>query len=124
MKILLNDNEYNSKDIQLIDGNKILSVMFVGICDLHWVIHKKDYIKQDEHAYDLFVVTKENYQVYYLFEKLINDIKNINIYNRDEYYFSTYIETEEEKREYLEELEFDKERYRKFNMYHYNDLFD
>lgn len=55
-----------------------------------------------------FEITKENYQVYWAFEKLLTDIKGINIFAEEEINFSSYLETEEEKRQYMETLELNK----------------
>ena len=67
-----------------------------------------------------FEITKENYQVYWAFEKLLTDIKGINIFAEEEINFSSYLETDEEinfssyletdeeKRQYMETLELNK----------------
>ena len=52
---------------------------------------------------DSFIITKENYGLYSLFEKLYNDIKEINLF---------------------EDLEEDKDRYRLYNSSYYQELFD
>ncbi|MGM9834943.1 MAG: hypothetical protein ACI31M_04120 [Bacilli bacterium] len=122
MKVILRDNEYKSKDIHLIDGNKTLTIMFGGTGDLYWIINNKDCPKTEDYSYDYFVITKENYAIYSIFEQLVNDIKNINIFDKKEIEFPPYVETDEGKKEYLEELELDKKRYRKYNMAYYNDL--
>ena len=38
MKVVLKNNDYNVKDIYLIDENKTLSIMFAGTGDLYWII--------------------------------------------------------------------------------------
>lgn len=123
MQVNLKDNEYGSKDIYLITENKILIIMFGGTGDLYWIIRSNDCKKNKDYSYD-FEITKENYQVYTLFEQLLDDIKNINLYDRKETDFPPYIETDEEKKEYIEELKLNKKRYKKYNMSYYNDLFD
>lgn len=122
MQYTLRKNEYNGKDIELIDGNKSLTIMFGGTGDLYWIIKNKGALKGKEYNYDNFVITKENYPLYSTFKKLITDIKEINIYDNPD--FPPYIETEEEKEEYLYEQELDKKRYKMFNMSNYNDLYN
>lgn len=123
MKVVLKTNEYGIKDIYLIEENKTLSIVFAGTGDLHWIIKNNKTDKDEEYSYDSFEITKENYQVYSLFEKLFYDIKNINIFDK-ECEFPPYVETDEEKECYLEEQELDKKRYRMFNMAYYNDLYN
>lgn len=124
MQVILKDSEYQTKDIYFIDGSKTLIIMFGGTGDLYWIINNINYNKNEEFSHDYFEITKENYQVYLLFEKLINDIKNVNIFGREEIEFPPYAKTDEDKEEYLERLELDKKRYRIFNDAYYNDLFD
>lgn len=124
MQVVLRNNEYKTKDIYLIDRNKILLIAFGGTGDLYWIIRNQDCIENEEYLCDYFEITKENYTVYSLFEQLLKDIKNINIFDKKENDFPPYVQTDEEKEEYLEELEFDKKRYKKFNMSNYNNLYD
>lgn len=114
MKVILSDNEYHTKDIHLIEGGKTLSIIFAGTGDLHWIIRNIDCTEDGEYSYDYFEITRENYRIYSLFEKLLDDIKTINIFG-------------EEKKEFLldvESQEICKRRYKKYNMSHYNDLYD
>ena len=108
MKVVLKDSEYKTKDINLIDGDKTLSILFAGTGDLYWIIKNSNHTKED---YDCFEISKENYQVYLLFETLLNDIRTINIFDKTSYI--EYIETDEEKK-----------RYKMFNKSYYNDLYD
>lgn len=124
MKVQLTKNDYNSKDIDLIDGNKTLNIMFGGTGDLYWIIKNKDVKKGTEYTYDNFTITKENYSLYALFEQVFEDIKNINIFDKDITDFPPYIETDEEKKEYLEEKELEKLNYKKFNVSYYNNLYN
>ena len=95
MKVVLKTNEYGTKDIHLIEENKTLSIVFAGTGALHWIIKNNKTDKDEEYSYDSFEITKENYQVYSLFEKLFYDIKNINIFDK-ECEFPPYIETDKE----------------------------
>lgn len=123
MRVLLETNEFGIKDINLIEGNKYLSIIVRGTGDLYWVIRNAKMNIDEKYSYDSFEITKENYQVYSLFEGLFYDIKNINIFGK-EIEYPPYVETDEEKREYLERLDSDKMNYRMFNMSHYNDLYN
>lgn len=124
MKVVLKDSEYKTKDIYLIDKNKTLLIMFAGTGDLHWIIKNDNCMKSEKYSYDYFDITKENFAIYSLFDKLLEDIQNINIFDKKEIDFPPYVETDEEKQEYLEELELEKKKYRMFNRSYYNNLYD
>lgn len=111
MRVILSDNDYGTKDIHLVDENKTLSIVFAGTGDLHWIIRNTDCVELEEYAYDYFEITKENYQIYSLFEKLLYDIGTINIFGDEEIKTSS-------------DVKFQKMRERKYNMSHYNDLYD
>ncbi len=111
MIVILSNNDYGTKDIHLVDENKTLSIVFAGTGDLHWIIRNTDCIEAEEYAYDYFEITKENYQIYSLFEELLYDIGTINIFGDEEIKTSS-------------DVKFQKIRERKYNMSHYNDLYD
>lgn len=111
MRVILSDNDYGTKDIHLVDENKTLSIVFAGTGDLHWIIRNTDCVETEEYTYDYFEITKENYQIYSLFEKLLYDIGTINIFGDEEIKTSS-------------DVKFQKMRERKYNMSHYNDLYD
>ena len=111
MRVILSDNDYGTKDIHLVDENKTLTIVFAGTGDLHWIIRNTDCVELEEYAYDYFEITKENYQIYSLFEKLLYDIGTINIFGDEEIKTSS-------------DVKFQKMRERKYNMSHYNDLYD
>ena len=106
MKVVLNDG-----NIHLIDKNRALSIIFAGTGDLHWIIRNNNCNEDKEYSYDYFEITKENYQIYSIFEKLLYDIKNINIFEK-EVETPSHIKKEEEK------------NYKKYNMSHYNDFYN
>jgi len=67
-------------DFYLKQDNKTLKIVFGGNLDLYWnLILSNEKGKYDE-IEETFVITKENYYLYSLFEKLINDIKEANIF--------------------------------------------
>lgn len=73
----------------LSEDNKILEITFGGNLDLYWSLkiireHKEDldeimYSTNDE-VKDNFIITKENYFIYSLFEELYNDILESRIF--------------------------------------------
>ena len=66
----------NTNMVVLEDENKKLVIQFMNNGDLYWVIGDTS-----NSNIKLFEITKEDYQIYELFELLYNDIKNKNIYN-------------------------------------------
>ena len=126
MKITKDNSQFGTKVI-LNGGDKYLTFSFGGNLDLYWSIHYKNINENGDNKYKYFIITKENYGIYRLFEDLFYDIESINFYE-DEEYVPLYIETEEEKRIYLEEQRKEREEakkmYRLYNRAHYNELFD
>ena len=76
MKVELIDNVYGGKNIRLSEGSKVLFIVFSGALDLHWLIANAEVEKGEEYSYDYFNITKENYKVYLIFEKLFYNIEN------------------------------------------------
>ena len=103
------------------EDNDTFIISFGGNGDLYWTMRSK--IDSNNHN---FIISKENYEVYRLFEELFDDIENIKIFEEENIPF--YIETEEEKQEYLEnykeEIAYEKNKYRLFNHSNYNELFN
>ena len=120
MQVIKHENEFGLI-ISFQELDKQFDVSFGGNGDLYWTIHSKN--TNDDNN---FIITKENYEVYRLFEELFDDIENIMIF--DEEYIPSYLETEEEKQEYIknqkDEIEYEKNKYRLFNHSNYNELFD
>ena len=85
------------------NGEYEFAIFFAGNLDLYWTIHSKSFVPISE---DLpiksFSITKENYQVYSLFEVLYDDIKNCNIFTIVDYQIER-CETEEEKQKLIKE---------------------
>ncbi len=122
MKLTKEEHE-DGVAIFLEEDDKTFCLNFLGNLDLYWTLNTRD-----ESTPKTFTITKENYAVYSLFVKLFDDIENINLFDEEDEFLPFYIETEEEKREYLEKRrrrnEEEKERYRKYNYSHYNELFN
>ena len=116
MQVIKHENEFGLI-ISFQELDKQFDVSFDGNGDLYWKIHSKN--TNDDNN---FIITKENYEVYRLFEELFDDIENIKIYTEPTIPF--YMETEEEKQDYINELEYEKNKYRLYNYSNYNELFD
>ena len=64
-------------DIVILEaGNKKLAIQYFNNGDLYWVISDNNNSNMK-----IFEITKEDYQIYELFELLYNDIKSKNIYD-------------------------------------------
>lgn len=96
MKVVKDANEFGL-DIFLKEEKKYVAITYNGNLDLYWSIHSENVNEDNE-----FLITKENYRLYELFEQLFDDIKNINIFNEG----------------------LDKEMYRSNNMSNYNELYN
>ena len=120
MQVIKHENKFGLI-ISFQEFEKQFDVSFGGNLDLYWTIRSKK--ENDCHE---FIITKENYEVYRLFVELFDDIENIKLYTEPTIPF--YLETEEEKQEYIknqkDEIEYEKKKYRVFNHSNYNELFD
>ena len=119
MKVIKYENEFGLI-ISFQELDKQLDISFGGNGDLYWTIHSKN--ENDNHD---FIITKENYGIYRLFEELFDDIENIKIFEED---IPFYLETEEGKQEYInnykDKIEKEKNKYRLYNQSNYNELFN
>lgn len=65
--------------ITMQEDTKVFIISFAGNLDLYWLF---DDLSEDYHSnVGTFYITKENYFVYSLFEKLYEDVSNCNIHN-------------------------------------------
>lgn len=76
------ENVYN---YYLDDGKKVFEIFFAGNLDLYWNLRiKKDQeVSREEwiaEVKDTFIIDKENYFIYTLFEQLYEEIKNAKVY--------------------------------------------
>ena len=101
MKITKEENEFGLSFL-FEDRENYLSIFFGGNGDLYWSIKGKKIIDNNlKNA--TFLITKENYALYCLFDNLYSDIKDINI-------FEDFVE--------------DKTKYQVYNHSNYQELFD
>jgi len=89
MNITKIETPYGYNDFHIEKDNKILEIVFGGNGDLYWILDNnqidpvsyEEYKKELESPYqDIFVITKENYFIYQLFDELIKDIEDSRIY--------------------------------------------
>ena len=73
MKVIKQENEFGLI-ISFKELDKQFDVSFSGNGDLYWTICSEN-VNDDNN----FIITKENYEVYRLFEELFDDIENIKI---------------------------------------------
>lgn len=104
MKVIKENNDFGIK-IFLMEKDKYLAFTFGGNLDLYWSIHINKKNIDENNNCDCFIITKENYGVYRLFEKLFFDIENINIFDKE-----------------MSEIE--KNKYKLYNYSNYDELFD
>ena len=109
--------------VNLQEDEMNLGFYFAGNGDLYWKL------TSDKNVYEnnTFIITKENYDLYSLFEQLFTDLKEINIFEEDDL-IPFYIDDDEERKKYLREKAIDnelkKERFRLHNLSNYNDLYN
>lgn len=122
MEVVIEKN----KGVSLKNGTKTLSMTMGGNGDLYWIIKNVDCFDLEEYSNDYFEISREDDEIYSLFEQLMLDIKNINI--EEEIQFPLYVETKEDRKEYLEkklkQLDLEKKRCREHNDSNYNYLYN
>ena len=108
MKVIKEENNFGT-DIILKENDKYIRFSFGGNLDLYWSIYTPNSNSESKQ----FIITKENYGIYSLFEKLFDDIENINIFDNLENIDDEPKDKEKEKK-----------KYRSFNLSNYNELFN
>lgn len=88
-------NEQGTYDFKIINEENALNIIFCGNGDLYFFVSKKNLLYEKQIVN--FEITKENYVLFSLFEKLYNRIINSDIYKIDE------IELEIHSQEEIEE---------------------
>lgn len=84
LKVTKTKNEMNSYDFKIESEENTLGIIFGGNGDLYFYVKKTD---EEEKEIINFEITKENYTLYKLFEKLYNQIINCDIYYIDDFEF-------------------------------------
>ena len=118
MKVVKNKEDHGIR-ISFQEDRKKFDMIFAGNGDLYFVFLALE--DMDEYS---FTITKENYEVYRLFEQLFDDIENINIFNYEIPFYLDKDEIEDYVKEKEEEIEEDKRYYRLSKGSIYNELFN
>ena len=88
MKVESTKTEFGKK-IDLIENNNIFTMLFGGNGDLYWSIKNLD--NKEKLFNEKFIITKENYFIYSLFETLYDDIVNCNIFKQENDLYYSYV---------------------------------
>jgi len=72
-------------DIELIDNNKKLKILFAGNLDLYMVLGNNEIIPENENVVLFFDITKEDYEIYSIFDSLYRNIIDGKPLEKDEY---------------------------------------
>lgn len=89
MNVTKIETPYGYSDFYIEKDNQRLEIVFGGNGDLYWILDNsqidpdtyEEYRKELESSYqDIFIITKENYFIYQLFDELIQDIEDSRIY--------------------------------------------
>lgn len=84
MEVTRLKGNHSGFDYIIKQDNKVLRIVFGGNLDLYWSLTSFDENKEISSLYDeqyeTFLITKENYTLYSLFQRLIDDIKNARVY--------------------------------------------
>lgn len=100
------DKSEHGYTIRLEKENSTLVIMFGGNGDLYWnVINKDDYESQKQY----FTITKENYEIFSLFDKLYRRIENCDVYRVDPLEEELCLDDEERERLYERTKEMNEE---------------
>lgn len=78
----------NTYDFAFISDNKKLEIIFGGNLDLHLILSDGKIHPMDEEVHLYFDITKEDYEIYSLFDELYQDIIN----NKDAYSYDLLVD--------------------------------
>ena len=83
MEIKKEKNEFERcYDFEFVEGNKKLDIFYGGNLDLYFSISDNDLIPENIDSILSFDITKENYEVYSLFDSLYKNIIKCNLYGK------------------------------------------
>ncbi len=107
-------NDMGCYDVTLSDGDLSLNFMFGGNGDLYWMFQDRRTIDPEVCN---FIITKENYFIYSLFDTLYRDIEDSHVFDVDplelELCFSA-----DERRDYIRRVEEMNKDYKEREFYH------
>lgn len=83
IKIKRKANDFHMYDYELNDGKNIFQILFGGTLDLYFVLRTKNEIPYEGKTNIDFIISKDNYELYSLFDTLYNDVINIRLYDEE-----------------------------------------
>ena len=88
------------KDIRLqIAKNITLDIIFAGVGDIYWIYDNQNFFDaKEDPMYDKLIITKEDLDIYNIFNKLYEDLINCHIYTPDKCGFIQNWDTEDKER--------------------------
>ena len=95
MEIKKEKNSMNTYDFYFKDNNKTLIIMFARNLDLYMMLSDDIKIPYGESANKYFDITKENYEIFKLFEMLYNNIITGNLFDQELKYDKDYTKSYE-----------------------------
>lgn len=105
-------------DYEIKDGDKRIVISYEGTLDLYFSAFQKNDYKPPKLEFE---ITKENYELYQLFDILYSDCLNCNIFKIDELRYE-FCETDEERKELVDETKRLNDNLRQYS--NYNVLFE
>lgn len=100
IKLIKEKNQMGSLDIRLqIDENITLDIILGGVGDVYWIYDNQNFfdIKEDP-MYDKLIITKEDIDIYNIFNELYEDLTKCRIYTPDKCNFIDGWNEQDEKR--------------------------
>lgn len=76
MEIIKSENKYLDSfyDFTLVEGDKKLHIDYAGVMDTYWLMEDGKKLKPWEDSEIVFEITKEDYEIYELFDILYNEV--------------------------------------------------
>lgn len=99
MKLKRTKNDMNSYDYELINDGKILRILYGGNLDLYMSVSDGELLGDENKSID-FDITKENYEVYSLFDRLYKRVINGEVFEYDEEEMDDFFPLESEATDY------------------------
>lgn len=105
ISIIKEKNQMGSLDIRLqIEENITLDIVFGGVGDVYWIYDNQNFFYtdiEDDPMYDKLIITKEDIDIYNIFNELYEDLIKCKIYIPDKCGFIDEWNEQEEKRCFL-----------------------
>jgi len=85
MEIKRSKNQFNCFDYSLMNDGKELKVIYAGNLDLYFMVNNGKSIPYAENVNISFDITKEDYEIFCLFESLYNEVISGNVFEDCDY---------------------------------------